>query len=400
MTSTAQAPRAGDQRFLKHLNRSAILELVRWQPGMTRAELALKAQLTKVTVGTVVQHLLAEGWLSEGELQQGGMGRPGRALYLSDGHYLVLGAEVGVQGLRAVACSLGGQTLAERYIRRPTGTPQAAAASLGELIAGLLAEPGLRSRQVLGLGVALPGPVARPENRLLFAPNLGWRDIAFLDVLEPHLGGLAGSRLLENEASAAAFGEAYLNRKTLTGVLAYLSLGSGIGAGLIIGSPTPTLLRGAQHFAGEVGHSLVQQGGLYCHCGNRGCLETLLSGWAIRAALGVPPGEDLHSAVTSRLEESAVQVILRRAGEALGMLLTNLHHTLNPSDIVIGGSLSRLPGPLLPTALDFFAAHQHRLFGIDRPVNIEICPDSALLPARGAAAQVLAEAIQTLPTGG
>lgn len=394
MTVSVRPIRAGDQSFLKQLNRSAILDLVRREPGLTRAELATSIQVTKVTVGTVVQELLDEGWLREGELQQGGMGRPGRAIHLNEEYHVVLGAEVGVQGLRVAACSASGAVLYQHEELSPTGDVDSTARRLADLLLAVLARPEVQGRTVLGLGVAAPGPVSLPEYLLLFAPNLGWRDVAFLNALEPHLNGLPGLRLLENEANAAAFGEAYRFRERPPEVLAYLSLGSGIGAGLIMGSPGPRLLRGAQSFAGEVGHTLVQPGGLACRCGNRGCVETLLSGWAIRAALGVPDGVSLHQTVTARLSEPEVQIILKRAGEALGMLLTNLHHTLNPSDIVIGGALSCLPGPLLPTALDFFTDHQHRLFDMARPVNIEVCADSTFLPARGAAAQVLSQFIQ------
>lgn len=401
MTVSARLPRAGDQSFLKQLNRSAILDLVRRESGLTRAELASRIQVTKVTVGTVVQELLEEGWLAEGDLNQGGLGRPGRALHLSESRHLALGAEVGVQGLRVVACSASGRILHQSEDLTPTGNVDSTARRLAELLRGVLLRPEFQGRTVLGLGVALPGPVAQPEQRLLFAPNLGWRDLRFLDVLEPHLAGLPGLRVLENEANAAAAGEAYLLRGRTPEVLAYLSLGSGIGAGLITASPGLQLLRGAQSFAGEIGHTLVQPGGLYCHCGNRGCVETMLSGWAIRAALGVPTGVSLHQTITARQHEPEVQLTLRRAGEALGVVLVNLHHTLNPSDIVIGGTLVRLPGPLLPTALDFFADHQHRLFGAARPVHIEIREDSTFLPARGAATQVLSQFIQSplMPSG-
>ena len=394
MTLSIRPTRAGDQRFLKQHNRSAVLDLVRRESGLTRAELAVRIQVTKVTVGSLVQELLDEGWLTEGALLQGGMGRPGRALHLNEDRHMVLGAEVGVQGLRVIASSASGSVLYQHEQLDPTGDVDSTARRLATLISEVLDRPKLSGRTVLGLGVAVPGPVAQPENVLLFAPNLGWRDVAFLDVLEPYLSGLPGLRVFENEANAAAFGEAYLFREKSPEVLTYLSLGSGIGAGVIVGTPRPQLLRGAQSFAGEVGHTLIQPGGLYCHCGNRGCAETMLSGWAIRAALGVPGGVSLHATVTERLDEAQVQVTLRRAGEALGMLLTNLHHTINPSDIVLGGALVRLPGPMLPTALEFFAEHQHRLFGTVRPVNIEIRRDSTFLPAQGAAAQVLAQFIQ------
>ncbi|MVN87741.1 ROK family protein [Deinococcus sp. HMF7620] len=385
-------PTGGDQPYLKHLNRSAILNLLRRTPGLSRADLALRTGLTKVTVGSLVGQLLAEGWLHEGDLQQGLVGRPGRQLRLNDSGPVLLGAEVGVLGVRAVACTLSGDILASAQHQVPTSTAQQAVETLAELLTTLRADPAVQGRLPLGLGVALPGPVDPSGERLLYAPNLGWEDVPFLDLLEPHLPPLPAGCTLDNEANAAAFGESYLRAGPEPELLAYISLGSGVGAGLIgrLGG-SPDVLRGAHGLAGELGHTVAQPGGLYCHCGNRGCVETLLGGWAIRAALGLNVQEALDVALAPRLREAAVGVTLQRAGEALGLLLVNLHHTLNPSDIVIGGALTRLGGPLIDTALDFYAAHRRRPGS--PPVRIEVRPDSLLLPARGAAAQVLARAI-------
>lgn len=397
MTHHTRPTRAGDQSYLKRLNRSAILELVRQEPGLSRAELAARTHVTKVTVGTVVQELLDEGWLTETTLQHGGLGRPGRPVHLNEDRHVIIGADVGVQGLRVVATSLTGRVLTRHVHDGPTGDPDAAAATLAQLIRS--ARLDLADRQLLGLGVAVPGPVSQPEHLLLLAPNLGWRDVPFLDLLGAHLPDLPGLTLLENEANAAAFAESYLRGRDAPDLLAYLSLGSGIGAGLVVASPEPRLLRGASHLAGEIGHTVLQPGGLYCHCGNRGCAETLLSGWAIRAALGVPEGTPLVDAVNARLDEPEVQVTLRRAGEALGLLLTNLNHTLNPSEIVLGGPLTRLGGPLMPTALDFFREHQHHLYATAPPTRVQVRADSTLLAARGVAAQVLARTIRSAETG-
>lgn len=387
----------GDQGFLKHLNRARLLDLVRRQPGLSRAELATQAGLTKMTVGTVVGDLLAQGWLDEGELRQGGVGRPGRALSLSAGNFVLLGAEIGVLGQRAVACTLRGEVLASRTLSAPTGPPEPAARQLAQLIGDLRRDPAVAGRVPLGVGVAVPGPVDPADQTLTYAPNLGWGAVPMLEVLAAHLGDLPGLRLIENEANAAAFGEAYRHPQPPE-VLAYLSLGTGIGAGLVMagalpGQPLPQLLRGPQGLAGEIGHTLVQPGGLYCHCGNRGCAETLLSGWALRATLGVGEGESLGDFVAAHLNDAAVQVALRRAGEALGTLLVNLQRTLNPSHVVIGGFLTQLGGPMIDTALDFFSAHQRGRAGAASALHIEVCADHLLRPARGAAAQVLAQTI-------
>lgn len=397
---------AGDQGYLKHLNRAAVLETLRVEGGLSRADLAARTGRTKVTVGSVVHDLLAEGWLHEGGLQQGTLGRPGRQLHLSPHHHVLLGAEVGVLGIRAVACTLTGQPLAHASTATPTGDPDSAARDLARLLRDLLAHPDVTGRQPLGLGVALPGPVALDGTTLLYAPNLGWTGLPFLDGLAPHLhaAGLSDIgpvRVLDNEANAAAFGEAYLPPGPAPtdppGLLAYLSLGTGVGAGLVEGGRR--VLRGAHGLAGELGHTVIQPGGLYCHCGNRGCVETLLGGWAIRASLGLNALEPLEAALLPRVREAAVQVTLGRAGEALGLLLVNLHHTLNPSDIVIGGALARLGGPLMDTALDFFTAHLARRSGQTPPVRVNVRPDSVYLPARGAAAQVLERAINAPERG-
>ncbi len=385
--------KAGDLLFLKRLNRSAILDMVRRTPGMTRADIAIKARLTKATVGTGVQTLLEGGWVIEGELQKSGGGRPGRALLLNDQYHALIGAEVGVHGLRLVACSLTGGIIHQEHLHLIPGSPEATAAILAEQLRDLLHHPEVASRHCLGLGVALPGPISPSQPILRLAPNLGWHDVPFLDLLHQHLPELEGLWLMDNEAKSAAFGELYFRTGTVPSSLAYVSAGTGIGSGVVENSQSPLVTRGAQGLAGEIGHTVLQPGGLYCHCGNRGCAETLVSGWSIRAALGIAEEDDLHAAVRRRLHEADVGVTLRRAGEALGTMLLNLHHTLNPSEIVLGGSLTQLGAPLLDPAMDYFEANQHRLLGTQQRVQLRIVEDSTYIAARGAAAQVLAQAI-------
>ncbi|GGK26320.1 xylose repressor [Deinococcus malanensis] len=395
MATTFKEYRAGDLGFLKQLNRAAVIDVIRHEPGVSRSEIAARAGLTKPTVSAVVQELLDHGWLAEGELQQGGGGRPGRALHLNEHTHALIGAEVGVHGLRAVACTLNGTIIHALSSTSAPGTPAATSEQLANLITQLLRAPQVTGRSLLGLGVAVPGPVAFTEARVLSAPNLGWRDVPFLDLLRPHLHDLDGPWLLENEAKAAAFGEFFFHKYNAPDSLAYISLGTGIGSGFIQSGSPPSILRGAHGLASEIGHTVLQPGGPYCHCGNRGCAETLTSSWSIRAALNISEDLPLADALVPRLNEPAVHLTLKRAGEALGMLLLNVHHTFNPAKIVIGGSLTRLGEPLLQPALDYFGTHHNRLLSAQREVPIRVIPDSLFLPARGAAAQVLANVVHT-----
>lgn len=385
--------KAGDLHFLKRLNRSTILEMIRRRPGLTRADIATQAQLTKATVGAAVQSLLNQGWLLEGDLQKSSGGRPGRALQLNDRHYAMLGAEVGIHGLRLVACTLSGQILESHHERLTPTSPEATADLLAELLCTLMRSPKLSQHRLLGVGIALPGPVAPNDAILRLAPNLGWRDVRFLDLLHDRLPVSEGVWLMDNEAKSAAFGELYFRTGQIPDSLVYVSAGTGIGSGMVEGNHLPLISRGLQGLAGEIGHTVLQPGGLYCHCGNRGCAETLVSGWSIRAALGIAEGGDLLEALLPRLQEEGVQLTLRRAGEALGTLLLNLHHTQNPSEIILGGSLVRLGAPLLDPALSYFETHQSRLLGSSQRVPLRVIEDSTFMAARGAAAQVLASSI-------
>ncbi|WP_438766571.1 ROK family protein [Kushneria sp. TE3] len=394
MTSPSKKHHAGDLLFLKRLNRSAILNLVRRSPGMTRADIATQAHLTKATVGGSIQKLLEAGWIVEGELQKSSGGRPGRALYLDDQYHTLLGAEVGVHELRLVACSLTGRIIQQRQLRLTPTTPEVTAALLAEQLHELASHPDIACRQCLGLGVAVPGPIAPSRPLLRLAPNLGWQDVPFLELLRPHLPALSGLWLMDNEAKAAAFGELYFRTGNVPSSLAYISAGTGIGSGFVENAHAPLVTRGIQGLAGEIGHTILQPDGMYCHCGNRGCAETLVSGWAIRATLGIGEEENLAEALRTRQQDPKVKTTLRQAGGALGTLLLNLHHTLNPSEIVLGGSLVQLGAPLLAPALDYFETNQNRLRGTMDQVRLRVLDDSTFVTARGAAAQVLAEAVQ------
>ncbi|WP_342594860.1 ROK family transcriptional regulator [Salinicola lusitanus] len=383
---------SGDLNYLKSLNRSTILSTVRRSPGLSRADIALRTGLTKATVGSVVQALVERGWLREGELHSRGGGRPGRALYLDGERHCMLGAEVGVKGLRLVACNLLGVVLASIHQEEPPTDPATTAKRLAALLVQLRQAPGIADRRCLGLGVAVPGPVSPKAPILSLAPNLGWVDIDFLALLREQPDLPDGVWLLDNEANAAAFGEFYFFEGVPPESIAYISAGSGIGCGVVSGEHFPLVPRGHQGLVGEIGHTVIQPGGALCHCGNHGCAETLVSGWALREALHVDIDASLSHAVLTRAEDGEVQAVMKRAGEALGLLMLNLHHTLNPSMLILGGSLMKLGESLTGPALAYFGTHQNDLLRQSQTVPVKVIGDSTYVAARGAAAQVMARA--------
>lgn len=392
MSNSFSPQTSGDLNSLKSLNRSTVLSTVRRNPGLSRADIAQHTGLTKVTVGSVVQGLVERGWLREGELHARGGGRPGRALHLDGDRLHMLGVEIGVKGLRLVACNLLGEVLASCHLEEPPTDPPATAARLAGLLTALQQSPAVTGRHCLGLGVAVPGPVSPRAPILSLAPNLGWADVDFLTLLQkaPNLPG--GPWLLDNEANAAAFGEFYFFDGMPPESIAYISADIGIGCGMVSGELFPVVPRGHQGLVGEIGHTVIQPGGALCHCGNRGCAETLVSGWALRESLELDLGASLSASVRARVDETAVQALIQRAGEALGLLMLNLHHTLNPSMLILGGSLMRLEGRLIEPAMAYFESHQNDLLRQSQSVPVKVIEDSTFTAARGAAAQVMARA--------
>ena len=202
--------------------------------------------------------------------------------------------------------------------------------------------------EVGGVCLAVPGLVLAQENKVVFSPNL--RAIEGIP-LEDELGPRIGAPLtIENDANAAAWGEFRFGAGSEVDHLVFLTLGTGIGGGVITHG---VLLRGAQGSGGELGHVTVQATGPRCACGNRGCLEALASGTAIgrrgrEVAVEYPGsalgrlaikrkvlGEDVTE-LARRGDELALAV-LDEAGRWLGIGLAGFVNIFNPEVIAVGG---------------------------------------------------------------
>ncbi|WP_343623853.1 ROK family transcriptional regulator [Roseateles puraquae] len=340
-----------DQHLLKDLNRMAIVRHLGAQPGQSRAAVAEALQLTKSTVSTLVKELIAEGWLLEREVvATGELGRRPTPLFIDPGRLVLLGAEMGVDGVNAVVTSLTGDVLAR--LRSPLDAardPQLALVRAAKLLVQLHARLDTPQQQVIGIGIGLPGGVDEATGHLHFAPNLGWRDLPVGQLLTEHLRGTPLQTVpmfVQNEADVAALGELEFGSEGRADPLIYLSLGVGVGAGVIV---EDRLLTGARGLAGEVGHMTLALDGPRCSCGRRGCAETLIG---LRAML--PAADDAGGLAEVRRRLDAEQLDCRaavaNAGRYLGLLLGNLCAAYDPGRIVLGGPSVELGPPFLQHA--------------------------------------------------
>jgi len=339
-----------DQHLLKDLNRMAIVRQLSAWPGQSRAALAEALQLTKSTVGALTKELIAEGWLLEREVvATGEIGRRPTPLFVDPGRLVLLGAELGVDGVSVVATSLTGDVLARA--RSPLDAGRDARLALmraAKLLVQLHARLDTPAQRVIGIGVGLPGGVDEQRGHLHFAHNLGWRDLPVGHLLTEHLRttALQGVPLfVQNEADVAALGELEFATDSRQDPLIYLSLGIGVGAGIVV---EDRLLTGAHGLAGEVGHMTLELDGPRCSCGRRGCAEALIG---FRA---MAPGHTSNGLgeVQQRLRGKQADSLeaVGSAGRYLGLLLGNLCAAYDPGRIVLGGPAVEIGSPFLEPA--------------------------------------------------
>lgn len=257
-----------------------------------------------------------------------------------------IGVDVGGTKIAAAVVSPEGKLLNE--VRYPT---QASANRLIETIAQAITEA-KDGFKVGGVCVAVPGLILAAENKVIFSPNLHEIEGIPLDEEIGHRTGL--SVTVENDANAAAWGEFRYGVGKDVEHMVFITLGTGVGGGVITHG---LLLRGAQGAGGELGHVTIDATGPRCGCGNHGCLEALASGTAIErrarevasdrpaSALGRLAierhvlGEDV-TRLAQEGDEAALQV-LQETGVWLGIGLAGFVNIFNPEVIAVGGGASR-----------------------------------------------------------
>lgn len=263
-------------------------------------------------------------------------GRPSVGVAATD-HAYVLAVDVRVSGLLVARVGLGGVVLSTAGTPSPPGhDPQDTVDAIAGLIREVVREAPEDSALV-GVGVSVPGIVARDGGIVRLAPNLEWRDLPLAQMLADALG-MSTPPVLGNEADHGALAELLRGAGRRVSDLVYLSGEVGVGAGLIAGGRPVTGMSG---FAGEIGHLPFGDSTRPCHCGAVGCWETEIGAAAIADAVGCPA--DRLADVGRYLQQLAAPPLqLASVGRQLGRGLAGVVNLLNPQLVVLGGYLGSL----------------------------------------------------------
>ena len=343
--------RTGSLESLRELNRLRVVEALRERGTASRAEIARVTGLSRSTVSSLVSDLQAHGLIvehSDPDAPAGMVtGRPPTLLSLDRSAGAVVGIDFGHDRIHAAVSDLSRTVLAEAV--RAGDVDHDAEGSLdtaAALVDELLDETGLEASDVIGVGMALSGPI--DHDRGVVRPTAilpGWEGLAVAAEMSRRLGDLPVH--LDNDANLGALAEVTLGAARDARNAVYVMVSSGIGAGLIVdGRP----YRGGRGMAGEVGHVLVDESGPICRCGNRGCLETYVSGPAICDLLRRSRGEELDLAEVIRLAhagDAGCQRAIADAGRVLGRVVAAVCNVFNPDTVVVGGDLGEAGDVLL-----------------------------------------------------
>jgi glucokinase len=269
---------------------------------------------------------------------------------------ILVGVDVGGTKIAVLITTPDGAILGRATRASSAGDQDGAAEAIATTVEIALADAGANVRDVAVIGVGVPGRVNPETGKVTIAVNLGWTDLALRDALEARLGRPC---VIENDARAAAVG---LHRRRVLGGaddIAYLAVGTGIAAGVILDG---RLHRGARGLAGEIGHAIADSAGPVCTCGQRGCLEALVSGPSIarRAAIALAadaagPARDRRSSLAAipADELTAVDVydaatagdplaagLVEEVGRQLAWAIHLLVMTYDVDRVVLGGGVS------------------------------------------------------------
>jgi predicted NBD/HSP70 family sugar kinase len=357
---------------------------------VSRTELARRTGLSQSTVTKAVNPLLDAGYLVEAGESSSGMGRPQRLLRVATDRHMVVGVKLAPAHVTAVLTDLEAGVLARsrRTLdgdHRPGPTLAAATAVAGDLLTG---HPHARDR-LIGVGVGVGGHIDSKSGRCVHSGVLGWHDV---DIARPLSAATGPPTVVNNDVNTLVIAEQWFGAGQGVRSFAVVTVGAGVGGGLLIGGD---LHVGASGLAGEIGHIPLQPDGPDCSCGSRGCLETVASCSAVLAdieARGGPRCASFEEAARlARTGETAATAAFAAMGEALGRGLATLCNLLNLEKIILSGEGVQAYDLFGPACEESRRMHGFSTAVTDCALVVDAVDDD--LWARGAACLVIREAV-------
>ncbi|MGX1791188.1 ROK family transcriptional regulator [Bosea sp. NPDC055332] len=326
----------------RRFNRRVVLETVRLQAPLSRAEITRATGLAPQTISNIIGELTEAGLVRSVSRRSGARGQPAVDLDINPDGGFTFGVSFGHGVLLVILTDVAGTVRDRAELDLASDAPEAVLDQIAATISTMLERQQVARQRVWGIGLVIPALFQ--DDRLVVLGEValpGWKDFPLRQSLQDKLGLPV---LLENDATAAAIGERlYGAGRTLTD-FAYIYIGAGIGGGLFLrGQP----YRGGYGKSGEIGHLVIDTGGRPCPCGNRGCLERYASVSLALKALGDAQAATVRHGdldrIATALEDGDARLVtwLDEAAASLRQAVVMIENMLDPQTVILGGVLPR-----------------------------------------------------------
>jgi predicted NBD/HSP70 family sugar kinase len=321
---------------VRDINRRIVLNLIRTRQPISRADLARMCGLQRSTISLIVEQLIQENWVIEGPTGRLPRGRRPTFLRLNE-ERVIVGIDIRPIETSVALADANGK-FASREVMATPSDPKTAVDELIQSVRRMMAS--CRGKKLEGIGISLPGRFSHSSDRLVFAPNLKWRDF---DLRTPIMKAAGVEVELENAANACVLATVWFEHAEACRNLVVVTVSEGIGTGIMLNGQ---LVRGLNGMAGEFGHVPLDPKGPPCGCGSRGCWEVYASN---RAALryyleaGSPDEGLSFPDLLSRADQGdvraakALETMAHQLGRGMRMIVAGLA----PERIVVVGDLTR-----------------------------------------------------------
>ena len=316
-------------------NLTVVLDALRKLQPISRSDLAAVTDLTPATMTNLIAELVNRGFIREERSLEKQIGRRPTLLSLDPNRATILGIEISRSQVLGIVTDFSGTI--RQSAQRPAPAQAGRAATLG-VVQEIVESLWDKALPPVGIGVGVPGPVDSTRGWVLEPPNFpGWHEVPLSQILSNRWKVPV---LIDNDAKTAALGEHWFGTGQSVNTMLYISIGEGIGAGLIV---RDELYRGTHELAGEMGHTTLDLNGPVCECGNRGCLETFVSTGAIRNrahSLIVTDGNVLQTVESLAQQENSQAIAVKDLTyRYLAAGVINAVNFYDPDLIVVGGPL-------------------------------------------------------------
>jgi glucokinase len=293
----------------------------------------------------------------------------------------VAGIDIGGTKIATLIVDADGAVLGRATHASSVGDQGGAVPSIAACLDEALGAAGLQRHELAALGVGVPGRVDPHRGHVTLAVNLGWTDFALRDALELELGVPV---VIENDVRAAAIGLHDRGVVPDATDIAYLAVGTGIAAGVVLDG---RLHRGARGLAGEIGHAIVDGDGPRCVCGQYGCLEAFASGPSIARRADQPSAKEVYDAAEAG-DPAAIELV-DDVGRRLAWAIHTLVMTYDVQRVVVGGGVSHAGSPFeapLRRELERLRAASELASELLPPDIVDVLPPGSEAGAWGAVA--------------